>query len=45
MKANGGRGIEGQKDGRTDGHLENPFVLQDIGHLGPLPIKGQSDSF
>ena len=34
---------EGQKDGRTDGRLEiSPFVLQDIGPLGPLPKKNEN---
>ena len=32
----------GWMDGRTEGRLEiHPFVLQDIGPLGPLPKKGE----
>ena len=29
----------GGKDGRKDGRLEIPRVLQDIGPFGPLPKK------
>ena len=39
-------GMEEQKDGRTDGHLEIPrCVLQDIGPLEPLPKKGRTLHF
>ena len=33
-------GAEGWTDGRTDGCLEIPPCVQDIGPLGPLPKKG-----
>ena len=34
------RGVLGGTDVRTDGRLEiHPFVLQDLGPLGPLPKK------
>ena len=40
LESFGGGRTEGQNDGQKDGRMEiHPFVLQDIGPLGPLPKR------